>query len=149
MNRFEWVSLSLQFVTLICASYFAFTQNTINERQSRLEDYVSVSIVPEGGGVKFLNTGASNVYIRSIEIDGVKTNYEKPRQIASRTEDASSYYMPITLEAANKKEFPIRLDLEDEFGTHWISEHAGGASDEDPATGYFGVWTYRTVKVAN
>lgn len=146
MNRFEWASLSLQILTLACASYFAFSQNLINIRQTSLEDYVSVSAVPDGGGVKFLNTGGSNVYIHSLEVDGVQTNYERPRQIAAHTDDASSYYIPVPFETANKKDFLIRLEITDEFGMRWISEHGGGATDEDPATGYFGVWTYRTEK---
>ncbi len=143
MSRFEWVSLSLQIVTLVAASYFAFAQGVVNDRLARLEDYVSVSAVPEGAGVKFINTGGSNVYIHSINIDGQETRYSPPRQIAAKTGD-SSYFMPIGFETANKKEFSITLRLTDEFGTPWISEHGGGAADEDSKTAFFNVWTYKT-----
>lgn len=146
MSRFEWVSLVLQVVTLFAASYFAFTQGVVNERLARLEDYVSISIVPEGTGVRFINTGGSNVYIRSINVDGQETNYDHPRQIAAKADGASSYFMPIGFETANKKDFSITLNLTDEFGTPWVSEHGGGAADEDPKTGYFNIWTYKTTK---
>jgi hypothetical protein len=69
MSRFEWISLSLQIVTLIAASYFAYAQNAVNEHIARLEDYVSVSAVPENGGIRFLNTGGSNVYIDEIDVN--------------------------------------------------------------------------------
>jgi hypothetical protein len=144
MSRFEWVSLSLQIVTLIAASYFAFAQGAVNERLARLEDYVSVSAVPEGAGVKFINTGGSNVYIHTINIDGQETRYDPPRQIAAKAGDASSYFAPISFETSNKKEFSISLKLTDEFGTLWISDHGAGAADEDPKTGLFNVWTYKT-----
>lgn len=146
MSRFEWVSLTLQVVTLFAASYFAFTQGVVNERLARLEDYVSVSAVPDGTGVKFINTGGSNVYIHAINVDGQETNYDIPRQIAAKADDASSYFVPISFETANKKEFSVTLKLSDEFGTPWISQHGGGAADEDPKTGFFNVWTYQTKK---
>ena len=146
MSRFEWTSLVLQIVTLIAASYFAFSQGVVNDRLARLEDYVSVSAVPEGAGVKFINTGGSNVYINDISIDGQKTTYDKPRQIAAKAGDSSTYFMPISFETANKKDFAITLDLTDEFGSHWISQHGGGATDDDPKTGTFSTWTYQTKK---
>lgn len=144
MPRSEWISLSLQILTLIAASYFAFVQNTVNERLARLEDYVSVSAVPEGNGIKFLNTGGSNVYIHAMLIDEQEIRYDKPRQIAAKAEDASSYFVPIDLATANKESFSVRLELTDEFGDAWISEHGGGAADQDPETGRFNAWTYRT-----
>ncbi len=144
MSRFEWVSLSLQIVTLAAASYFAFVQNDVNNRLARLEDYVSVSAVPEGAGVKFINTGGSNVYIHAIKIDGQETNYDHPRQIAAKAGDASSYFVPVSFETANKESFEITLKLTDEFGDPWISEHGGSAADADPKTGFFNVWTYKT-----
>jgi hypothetical protein len=146
MSRFEWITLALQVFTLGFASYFAFIQNTVNERLARLEDYVSVTAVPDASGVKFINTGGSNVYIHEIEVDGAITSYEKPRQIAAKAGDVSSYFLPITLETANKDSFFIRLKLTDEFGEHWVSEHGGGAADQNPSEGAFTVWTYRTIK---
>lgn len=146
MSRFEWITLALQIFTLGFASYFAFIQNTVNERLARLEDYVSVTAVPDGGGVKFINTGGSNVYIRAIDVDGVRTSYEQPRQIAARAGETSSYFVPIALETANKERFSIRLELADEFDTAWISEHGGGAADQNPNEGAFTVWTYQTKK---
>ncbi len=144
MSRFEFSTIALQLLTLAFASYFAFVQNQINNRQSQINDYVSVSAIPDQGGVRFLNTGATNLYINRVVVDGKETVYDKPRQIAAKTGDASSYFSPISFETANKKEFSLVLDLTDEFGTHWISEHAGAAADEDPKTGLFNVWTYRT-----
>lgn len=147
MNRFEWTSLGLQFITLCLASYFAFVQNEINNRQAAINDYVSVSIVPDQGGVRFLNTGATNVYLDRITVDGEETVYSQPRQIAAKAGEASTYFSPIKFETANKKEFTIMLELTDEFGTRWVSRHAGSAADEDPKTGLFNVWTYRTSRV--
>ncbi len=147
MTRFEWVSFALQVLTLMAASYFAGVQNTVNDRLARLEDYVSVSAVPEGSGIRFLNTGGSNVYINAISVDGHEEVYTPPRQIAAKSEGASSYFVPISFETANKKEFDIILELIDEFGTPWISRHGGAAADEDPATGLFHVWTYKTHSV--
>lgn len=144
MNRFEWTSLGLQLLTLCFASYFAFVQNEINNRQAAINDYVSVSIIPDQGGVRFLNTGATNVYLNRITVDGEETVYTQPRQIAAKAGEASTYFAPISFELANKKDFALELDLTDEFGARWISRHAGSAADEDPTTGMFNVWTYRT-----
>ena len=146
MSRFEWISLSLQVVTLIAASYFAFAQNAVNEHIARLEDYVSVSAVPENGGIRFLNTGGSNVYIDEIDVNTSSTVYDRPRQIAAKADGNSSYFWPVSFELANQKSFTITLKLTDEFGHHWISEHGGGATDDDPKTGSFSVWTYQTKK---
>lgn len=146
MSRFEWVTVALQIFTLGFASYFAFIQNAVNERLARLEDYVSVTAVPDGAGVRLINTGGSNVYINEIEVDGTSTRYDQPRQIAAKAGDASSYFLPITLETANKESFSIRLTLTDEFGSRWISEHGGGAADQSPTEGAFTVWTYKTKK---
>lgn len=146
-SRFEWASLCLQILTLGFASYFAFVQNQINLRQASITDYVSVSIVPDQNGVRFLNTGATNVYLDRVTIDGEETVYPEPRQIAAKAGEASTYFAPIGFETANKKEFSIKLELTDEFGSRWISRHAGAAADEDPSTGLFNVWTYRTSRV--
>lgn len=147
MNRFEYTSIGLQLLTLCFASYFAFVQNQINNRQAAINDYVSVSIVPDQGGVRFLNTGATNVYIDKVTVDGEETLYNEPRQIAAKAGEASTYFAPIKFETANKKDFSVILQLTDEFGTRWISRHAGSAADEDPKTGLFNVWTYRTSRV--
>ena len=64
----------------------------------------------------------------------------------ARAIDAASYFVPITLETANKDSFIIRVELEDEFGTRWISTQGGAKGDDDPATGRFSVWTERTTK---
>ncbi len=144
MSRFEYTTIVLQLLTLGFASYFAFVQNEINNRQARINDYVSVSAVPDNGGVRFLNTGATNVYLDRISIDGVETVYDQPRQIAAKAGDASTYFAPISFDLANKKDFQIELELTDEFGALWISKHGGSAADEDPKTGLFNVWTYRT-----
>jgi len=146
MSRFDKISFVLQVITLIAASYFAFAQNEVNERLARLEDYVSVSAVPEDGGIRLINTGGSNVYVHELNIDGDVTRYERPRQIAARSDDYSSYFVPISLETANKSEFSITARLTDEFGDAWISEHGGGAADDDPETGSFNIWTYQTIR---
>ena len=146
MSRFEYASLILQVLTLLFASYFAFTQNVINDRQARINDYVSITSVPENGGVRLLNTGATNVYINAITVDGERTAYTPARQIAARAVDAASYFVPISLATANKDSFSIRVELEDEFGTHWTSTQGGSKGDDDPNTGRFLIWTERTVK---
>ncbi len=144
MSRFEWATIALQLLTLCFASYFAFVQNQINNRLSAINDYVSVSIVPDNGGVRFLNTGATNVYLDRVMIDGEEAVYDEPRQIAAKAGEASTYFAPIKFETPNKKDFAITLELTDEFGMRWVSRHAGAAADEDPKTGLFNVWTYRT-----
>jgi hypothetical protein len=144
MSRFEWTTIGLQLLTLGFASYFAFVQNQINNRQAAITDYVSVSVIPDNGGVRFLNTGATNVYLDSITIDGEEIIYDQARQIAAKAGEASTYFAPIKFETANKTDFSIVLELTDEFGTRWTSRHAGAAADEDPQTGLFNVWTYRT-----
>ncbi|MEO5927467.1 MAG: hypothetical protein ABIO72_02070 [Patescibacteria group bacterium] len=146
MNRFEYASLVLQILTLFLASYFAYTQNVINDRQARITDYVSITAVPDNGGIRLLNTGATNVYINAITVDGERTEYKPARQIAARAIDAASYFVPITLETANKDAFSVRVEIEDEFGTHWISTQGGAKGDDDPATGRFSIWTERTTK---
>ena len=146
MSRFEWISFTLQAITLVAASYFAFVQNEVNERLARLEDYVSVTALPEDGGVRLINTGGSNVYIHEMTLDGESTRYDRPRQIAAHAEDYSSYFVPVSLETANKETFSISLALTDEFGNEWTSEHGGGAADNDPEVGTFNIWTYQTVK---
>ncbi|HVM90504.1 MAG TPA: hypothetical protein VMU11_01225 [Verrucomicrobiae bacterium] len=146
MSRFEWTSLALQILTLVAASYFAYTQNVVNDRLARLEDYVSVSAIPDAGGIRFINTGGSNVYIDEVDVDASSTRYDKPRQIAAKADGNSSYFLPVSLELANRKTFDITLKLTDEFGGHWISQHGGGAADDDPKTGAFNVWTYQTKK---
>lgn len=146
MSRFEWTTIGLQLLTLGFASYFAFVQNQINNRQAAINDYVSVSITPDNGGVRFLNTGATNVYLDRITIDGEEVIYDQPRQIAAKAGDASTYFAPIKFDTANKEEFSIVLELTDEFGARWVSRHAGAAADQDPKTGLFNVWTHRTLR---
>lgn len=146
MSRFDQISFALQAITLVAASYFAFVQNEVNERLARLEDYVSVSAVPADGGIRLINTGGANVYMHELVVDGNTTRYDRPRQIAAHAEDYSSFFVPISLETANKDEFSILIRISDEFGDQWLSEHGGGAADEDPETGRFNIWTYRTVK---
>lgn len=144
MTRFEWTTIVLQLITLGFASYFAYIQNEINVRQAEINDYVSVSAIPDQGGIRFLNTGATNVYIEEVDVDASSTKYEPPRQIAAKAGDASSYFLPIDLTTANEPSFTITLKLKDEFGQEWVSEHGGGAADTDTTQGRFSVWTYRT-----
>jgi hypothetical protein len=146
MSRFERISLALQVLTLFFACYFAYTQNIINERQAKINDYVSITSVPDNGGIRLLNTGATNVYIDAITVDGTRIDYNPARQIAARAVDSSSYFLPISLETANKKSFSISVELTDEFGTRWVSKQGGEAADEDPNTGRFSIWTERTMK---
>jgi hypothetical protein len=146
MSRFERITLVLQIATLFFACYFAYTQNVINERQAKINDYVSLTSVPDNGGIRLLNTGATNVYINTIVADGVKTEYRPARQIAARAIESASYFIPISLETANKDSFQIEVELTDEFGTHWISTQGGEKADEDPNAGRFSIWTERTTQ---
>lgn len=146
MSRFEYISLGLQIVTMLFASYFAYTQNIINERQARITDYVSVTAVPDNGGIRLLNTGATNIYLNAITVDGTRYDYSSPRQIAAHAVEATSYFIPITLETANKDSFTVHVELEDEFGTRWTSDQVGAKGDDDPHAGRFTIWTERTIK---
>lgn len=145
MSRFERLSLALQILTLGFACYFAYTQNVINERQAKLNDYVSLTAVPDDAGIRLLNTGATNVYLNAITIDDVKIEYRPARQIAARAVESTGYFIPITLETANKDSFTIQVELTDEFGSRWISTQGGTKADQDPNQGRFSIWTERTI----
>lgn len=59
--------------------------NFINLRLKKLNDFVSVVLVPDGknGVIKLLNTGKINLYIHGFEINGKKDYFKKGRIIAA------------------------------------------------------------------
>lgn len=157
MNLFEKISLGVQVLTLVAASYIGVVQNQINTRQAALQDYVAVSAMfnANAGQISLLNTGRMNLYIERIEANGEVTKYDRPRLLSTGTLDSSYYWIapPATLEVG--KNFPLSIYLVDEYGKHWVSEHEGHVYEQDVKTQdgktakvrLISLWSYQTKEV--
>jgi len=156
MTFFEKISIGLQVLTLVAASYIGITQNQINTRQASLQDYVAIAASPDNSGTKItlLNTGKVNLYITKFDVGGQVTSYDRPRLLATGTLDSSYYWInpPATLPL--DKDFDVKVYVTDEFGTKWVSEHGGQVHEATttdnqgkPVTNrYLNMWSYKTEK---
>lgn len=147
------ISLSIQIITLVAATYIGIVQTQINTRQAQLQDFVAIAASSDNSGTKItlLNTGKTNLYIHKIEIGDKTFSYDRPRLLATGTL-ASSYYWvnpPETLPL--NKDFDLKVYVTDQFGTQWISEHAGqvhqysGEFQGKPVSNRaLNMWSYQT-----
>lgn len=149
MTTSEKVSLTIQIFTLIAASYIGVTQNEINNRQALLHDYVAIAAAPDNSGtqITLLNTGTSNLYINKITMGDEVINYDRPRLLPTGTLESSYYWMnpPETLPI--NKDFDLKVYVTDEFGTKWVSEHAGQMHESAKSAPHkVQIWSYKTEK---
>ncbi len=153
MSFFEKISLSLQILTLVAATYIGVTQNQINTRQAQLQDYVAIAASPDNSGQKItlLNTGKVNLYINKIIIGDQTLSYDRPRLLATGTLESSYYWVNPPDSLPLDKDFDLKVYVTDEFGTKWVSEHGGqvheyttevqGKSVENRT---LNMWSYKT-----
>jgi hypothetical protein len=163
MNAFEnWqvilgiIQVTLLLSTSLAAIYIGLKQNEINDRLRTLQDYVSVSAVPDQSGkIKLINTGKTNVYLWGFDIPGNKLLFEKPRLIPAGTMESSYYWIdpPVPQDTTKNFVFDFKLYLSDEFEEKWISENGGEMSTTAiDQNGKFvpgfnmKVWSYKTYK---
>lgn len=152
MNIFEKISLGVQILTLIAASYIGVVQNQINTRQASLQDYVAIAASPDNSGTKItlLNTGRVNLYIDKIDVGGDIQSYDRPRLLATGTLDSSYYWVTPPGNLPLDKDFDIKVYVTDEFGTKWVSEHGGQAHEYTAENGNKGralnLWSYKMEK---
>lgn len=149
----EKISLSIQILTLVAATYIGVIQTQINVRQASLEDFVAISVSPDNSGEKLtlLNTGTSNLYISKITFGEEEINYDRPRLLATGTLESSYYWLVPPASLPLDKDFELKVYVTDQFGTAWVSEHGGRAYQYnleiqgEPVTKLaLNTWSYRT-----
>jgi hypothetical protein len=148
----DTLTLTIQLSIAFGALTFSYIQLGLNDRLTRLHDFVAVSITPGAtpNSVHFLNTGTVNLYIHRIEVRDEETDiliaatevFEKPRLLPAGTLEASYYWYQLSSDVAEHGHFRILLFLNDEPGRKWLSEHAG----EIPEGNKVSVWSYKTVR---
>lgn len=148
MTTSEKVSLTIQILTLIAASYIGVTQNQINNRQAALQDYVAIAASPDSSGTKItlLNTGKSNLYISKIQMGDEVIKYDRPRLLPTGTLESSYYWVNPPTSIALNKDFDLKVYVTDEFGTKWVSEHAGQMHENSNKQRTVNLWSYKTEK---
>lgn len=153
MNIFEKISLGVQILTLIAASYIGVVQNQINTRQASLQDYVAIAASPDNSGSKItlLNTGRVNLYIDKIVIGEETLSYDRPRLLATGTLDSSYYWVNPPSNLPLDKDFDVMVYVTDEYGMKWVSEHGGQVHEYTTADGKektrgLNMWSYRMEK---
>lgn len=153
MNIFEKISLGVQILTLIAASYIGVVQNQINTRQASLQDYVAIAASPDNSGSKItlLNTGRVNLYIDKIVIGEETLSYDRPRLLATGTLDSSYYWVNPPSNLPLDKDFDVKVYVTDEYGMKWVSEHGGQVHEYTTADGKekargLNMWSYRMEK---
>lgn len=149
----EKISLTLQILTLIAATYIGVIQTQINVRQASLEDFVAISISPDNSGEKLalLNTGSSNLYISRIEFGDQKIEYDRPRLLPTGTLESSYYWVNPPADLPLNQDFELKVYVTDQFGTAWVSENGGRVYEYTidiqgtPVTKRaLNAWSYRT-----
>jgi hypothetical protein len=153
MNNFEKISIAVQVLTLIAASYIGIVQNQINTRQANLQDYVAIAASPDNTGTKItlLNTGRVNLYIDKIIVGDQTLNYDRPRLLATGTLESSYYWVSPPTALPLDKDFDLKVYVTDEFGTQWVSEHGGqvheyATNDGKSKVRALNLWSYKTEK---
>ncbi len=153
MSLTDKISLAIQLLTLIAATYIGVIQNQINIRQAKLQDFVAIAASPDQSGTKItlLNTGKTNLYINKIEIGSETFSYTRPRLLATGTLESSYYWInpPATLPLDT--DFDLRVYVTDEFGDRWVSEHGGQVHEytntvdgKTVTNRLLNMWSYRT-----
>ena len=150
MSLTEKASVLIQILTLIIAAYIGVLQNNINARQVSLSDFVAIAASPDASGQKItlLNTGKSNLYMSKIEIGGETYSYARPRLLATGTLESSYYWVNPPASLPLDKDFELKIYVTDEFGTTWLSEHAGQVHENATKNRVLNMWSYRTEKKA-
>lgn len=151
MTFFEKISLGIQIITLVAATYIGVVQTQINVRQSALQDYVAIAASPDNSGTKItlLNTGKVNLYIHKIEIGDQVFSYDRPRLLATGTLDSSYYWVNPPESLPLEKDFILKVFVTDEFGTPWVSEHGGQVhliQGQNNQVRALNMWSYQTEK---
>lgn len=158
MSLTEKISLGIQVLTLVAATYIGMIQTQINVRQASLSDYVAISATPDPSGTRLtlLNTGKTNLYLNKIDVGGTVTNYDRPRLLPTGTLESSYYWITPPQDLPIDKEFDMKIYVTDEFGTKWVSEHGGrvfertGLVDGEKVTDrVYGLWSYKIEKEKN
>jgi hypothetical protein len=123
----EKISLSIQILTLIAATYIGVVQTQINVRQASLEDFVAIAVSPDNTGEKLtlLNTGSSNLYISKIEFNDQKIEYDRSRLLPTGTLESSYYWVNPPTDLPLDQDFDLKIYVTDQFGDPWISQHGG------------------------
>lgn len=146
MTTYEIYSLLIQSLTALTASLFALWQIFINLRLKRLNDFVSVVLVPDGknGVIKLLNTGKINLYIHGFEINGKKDYFKKGRIIAAGPLDSAFYWLPLK-NIPHSGIFDIKIYLTDEYGKKYVVLGQGESINHDHHI-EVRVWNFKTQK---
>lgn len=142
MTLAEKISLSIQVLTLVAATYIGVIQTDINVRQEKLQDFVAIAATPDNSDTKIalLNTGKTNLYIHKIEIGDQTYSYDRPRLLATGTLESSYYWITPPDNLPLDTDFDIKVYVTDEFGKAWVSEHGGQVHQNH----LLNLWSYQT-----
>lgn len=153
MSLTDKISLAIQILTLVAATYIGLIQNDINIRQAKLQDFVAIAASPDASGEKItlLNTGKVNLYINKIQIGDQTYSYNRPRLLATGTLESSYYWITPPDSLPLEQDFDLRVYVTDEFGAPWLSEHGGQVHeysvqvDGKPVKKHaLNMWSYKT-----
>lgn len=150
----EKLSLGLQILTLVAATYIGVIQNQINTRQAKLQDFVAIAASPDASGenITLLNTGKTNLYIHKIIIGDQTISYDRPRLLATGTLESSYYWVTPPSNLPLDQDIEMVVYVSDEFGDRWKSEHGGRVYEVPTQPGsttkkrVINTWSYRTVQ---
>ena len=129
------------------------TQNKINSRLLKLQDFVAISVTPNNDSIALWNTGNSNLYMWGFDMPENNQRFAKPRLISRST--VANYWIPIPNlgEISTTTSFDFKLYLADEYGDKWISENGGEAEStkiirdgKEVDVTIIKVWSYRTIR---
>ena len=105
--------------TLLAAAYFAFRQNSINNRLKELQDYVGLSIVPLSNlRLQTTNVGRTNLYLHKWEVGENVGNFDEPILISA--EGKTSLIITLMPNSLGKKR--AKFYLTDESKKKFLSE---------------------------
>lgn len=144
MTDFETYSLLLQGVTVIAAGTFAIWQICINKRLIKLNDFVALSILPEGANIKLVNTGKINLYIHGFEINNIPDFFDKGRLIS--VSNFSDFYWLPNDNIPEDGLFDIKVYIIDEYGEKYITLGQGSSTKRNNDQIEVRVWTLKTQK---
>ena len=160
MTKFETYQLAIGgagVLAVLLAAWLAFlvgqNQNGIDSRLLQLQDYVAISVTPNGDSIALWNTGNSNLYMWGFDMPGNDQRFDKPRLVSRST--VANYWIPAPNlgKVSTTTSFGFKLYLTDEYGNKWISENGGEATptkitrDEKEVDAVaIKVWSYRTMK---
>ena len=158
---FNILSIILQMIIAIGAIFFALWQTLINSRLKKIQDYVSISLVPTKDTftnefqLQIKNVGKINVYLYKYEIGEQTHSFENARLIASGSD--TFYVVNVPINNLNK-ELPVKTYLRDEFNNKYLTTGAiiidaitlvneGAQQLQSPSVRLsLRAWSYRTEK---